>query len=463
MEAKCETGMIPISNLHLTKYNPRKDLKPGDPDYEKLKNSIKEFGYSALIVWNRRTGNVVGGHQRVKVLKDLGYDAAMCSIVDLDDKHEKALNIALNKIGNEWDKPMLADLLSELKDSDFDVSLTGFDNAELGELFGNIDVDELLENDFDAGKVAEGISNAFTLPGDLWHIGKHRLLCGDSTKLADVDKLTDGHLCDVCFTDPPYNVNYEGTAGKIKNDNMPDEQFICFLTSSFKMIEHALKPGGAFYICHADSGEGLNFRTALKNAGLNLRQCLVWVKQTFVLGRQDYQWQHEPILYGWKEGAAHYFTSDRSNSTVIEELKTADLKKMSKPQLIDAVKKLICENGATPTTIIRENKPGRNAEHPTMKPVRLVARCIQNSSRNGETVLDLFGGSGSTLIAAEQMQRKAYLMEIDPKFCDVILMRYIKVFGKNEDIYLERSGTVMPISEIKGFPFSGKGLAFSVS
>ena len=452
MLPQCDVRNIPMSELKQAAYNPRRDLRPGDAEYEKLKNSILHFGYVEPIIWNERTGNIVGGHQRSKVLQDLGYDEAMCIVVNLTDEKEKALNIALNKITGEWDMPLLTELLKELDESDFDVSLTGFDADELGEMFGEVNTDELKGDDFDAEETAEKISVPFTEPGDIWHIGRHRLLCGDSTVKADIDKLTEGQKIDVCFTDPPYNVNYEGTAGKIQNDNMADDDFLKFLIAAFDMIEYALKPGGGFYICHADS-EGLNFRKAVKAARLTLKQCLIWVKNSFVLGRQDYQWQHEPILYGWKDGAAHYFTDDRSNSTVIEELKTADIKKMTKSQLVETVKKLIdeCGNGQTPTTVIRENKPSRNADHPTMKPIRLVARCIQNSSRRGDKVIDLFGGSGSTLVASEQLQRTAYLMELDPRFCDVIVLRYIQTFGNESQVFLERDGKTTPYNELDGF------------
>lgn len=452
MKPQCTAKNIPMSELKQATYNPRRDLRPGDAEYEKLKNSILNFGYVEPIIWNERTGNIVGGHQRAKVLQDLGYSEAMCIVVDLTDEQEKALNIAMNKISGEWDVPLLTELLKELDESDFDVTLTGFDADELGEMFGDVNPDELKGDDFDAEEIAEKIIVPFTEPGDVWHIGRHRLLCGDSTVKADLDKLTDGKQMDVCFTDPPYNVNYEGTAGKIQNDNMADDDFLKFLIAAFDMIEYTLKPGGGFYICHADS-EGLNFRKAVKAARLTLKQCLVWVKNSFVLGRQDYQWQHEPILYGWKDGAAHYFTADRSNSTVIEELKIADLKKMTKSQLVEAIKKLIdeCGNGDIPTTVIRENKPSRNADHPTMKPIRLVARCIQNSSRRGESVIDLFGGSGSTLVAAEQLQRTAYLMELDPRFCDVIVLRYIQTFGNESQVFLERDGNTTPYNELDGF------------
>jgi len=435
---KCEIRDIPVSELKQAGYNPRKDLKPGDSEYEKLQNSIQNFGYVEPVVWNKRSGNIVGGNQRAKVFIDLGYTEVSCVVVDLDDTQEKALNIALNKITGEWDIPLLTDLLKELDDGDFDVSLTGFDAAELGEMFGETNPDEIGGDDFDAEKEAKNIKELFTKQGDIWVINNHRLMCGDSTHKNDIDVLIGGAVMDMCFTDPPYNVDYEGAAGKIKNDNMNDSDFLKFLTSAFEMIEYSLKPGGAFYICHADS-EGLNFRRAVADAKLTLRQCLIWVKNSFVLGRQDYQWQHEPILYGWKPGAAHYFTDNRSNSTVIVEASRVDINKLKKSELQAMLVEIKRELEKT-STIIHENRPLINAEHPTMKPVKLCARFIQNSSRRGENVIDLFGGSGSTLVACEQINRNAYIMELDPKFCDVIVQRYIKTFNITDGIHLVRNG-----------------------
>ena len=444
--AKCVIKEIPISELKQAAYNPRKDLRPGDAEYEKLKRSIEEFGYVEPVIWNKSTGNIVGGHQRAKVLQDLGYEKITCIVVDLDGLSEKALNVALNKISGDWDIPLLTDLLKELDESDMDVFLTGFDAEELGEMFGEKNPDDLVGDNFDVDSAAAAIETPFTETGDVWLLGKHRLMCGDSTEEADIAALTDGAQIDMCFTDPPYNVDYESeTAGKIMNDNMGDNEFLSFLTSAFNMIFLALQPGGAFYICHADS-EGLNFRKAVKTAGLTLRQCLIWVKNSFVMGRQDYQWQHEPILYGWKPGAAHYFTPDRSNSTVIDELKKADIGKMKKTELVSLLTRLQ-EDNETVTTVIRENKPKKNPDHPTMKPIRLGARCIQNSSRRREKVLDLFGGSGSTLIACEQIDRTAYLMELDAKFCDVIVRRYIHTFGNRENVYLIRNGDTIAIDD----------------
>ena len=447
-QSKCEIKDIPISELKQSKYNPRKNLKPGDTEYEKLKNSILNFGYVEPVIWNKRSGNIVGGHQRAKVMQDLGYESITCIVVDLDDLQEKTLNIALNKITGEWDIPLLTDLLKEIDNSDFDVCLTDFEPEELGEMFGEVNPDDLTGDDFDVETEYENINIPFTELGDIWCIGKHRLMCGDSTSQNDVSALIDGTVMDMCFTDPPYNVNYESAnTGKIINDNMSDNEFLTFLIAAFKMIVFSLKPGGAFYICHADS-EGLNFRKAVKSVGLLMKQCIIWVKNSFVLGRQDYHWQHEPILYGWKDGAAHYFTDDRTKSTVIDDWKDTDFSKMKKIELIEFLNKLKTEQNVS-TSIIREDKPKRNPDHPTMKPIRLCARCIQNSCRRNEKVIDLFGGSGSTLIACEQINRSAYLMELDPKFCDVIVRRYIQTFHDSKNIFLIRNGQKMTFEDLE--------------
>lgn len=240
----------------------------------------------------------------------------------------------------------------------------------------------------------------------------------------------DGHQADLVLTDPPYNVDYTGKtkdALKIENDSMTDSRFRQFLTDAFKACDAGLKPGGAFYIWHADS-EGYNFRGACRDAGWTVRQCLVWVKNHFVMGRQDYQWQHEPCLYGWKDGAAHYFVEDRTQTTVMEEDNRPDIDNMKKEEMRELIKELLEEK--TPTTVIREKRPAASALHPTMKPVALMARLIRNSTKPGELVLDTFAGSGSTLIAADQLNRTAYVCELDPTYADVIIQRWEKLTGE---------------------------------
>lgn len=430
-----EIRKIPIEKIDPAYYNPRKDLKPGDPEYEKLKRSISEFDLVEPLVWNKKTGRLVGGHQRLKVLKELGYTEIEVSVVDLPEEKEKALNIALNKIQGDWDYEKLKNLLEELDTGDFDLELTGFDMEEIEDLMTQFNVEEI---DIQEDEPPEPPEEPITKPGDLWILGKHRLLCGDSTKAKDVERLMNGEKADMVFTDPPYNVNYGDKASmlekyqkghsnvnSIKNDNMDNDDFLRFLTSAFKNIYSALCPGGPFYICHAET-TGLEFRKAVINSGLLLKQCLIWVKNSLVLGRQDYQWIHEPILYGWKPGAAHKWYGGFNKTTVIED--RPNLRKMKKEELIKFAEELL--EGKHHTTVIREDKPTKSVEHPTMKPVKLIGYLINNSSKIGDKVLDIFGGSGSTLIAAEQLDRTCYMMEIDPVYCDVIVKRWENFTGQ---------------------------------
>lgn len=386
---------INILKLKPSAYNPRKDLQPEDEEYIKIKNSILEFGYVAPIIVNADM-TVIGGHQRLKVLKELGYEEIQCIIVDLDKNKEKALNLALNKISGEWDNDKLEAILAELKETDIDINITGFSNDEIDDILKDIIGSN--EDDFDLEEALDEIEEPTTKIGDVWLLGKHRLLCGDSTKKEDVMHLMNNQEADMLLTDPPYNVDYEGTAGKIENDNMNETEFYNLLIDAFKNMYSVAKAGCPIYVFHADT-EGLNFRNAFKNAGFKLAQCLVWVKNTFVMGRQDYQWKHEPILYGWKEGKAHYFIDSRSQNTVLEF-----------------------------------DKPTRNTEHPTMKPIDLLCYLIKNSSRENNIIVDLFGGSGSSLIAAEQTNRICYTMELDPRYCDVIIKRWETLTGQKAEL-----------------------------
>lgn len=376
--------IINIEKLKPAEYNPRKDLQPEDEEWRKIQRSIEEFGYVDPIIVNSDM-TVIGGHQRLKVLKDLGYTEIECNVVDLDKTKEKALNIALNKISGEWDNKKLEELLAELKNLDFDLDITGFSQDELNEIFN--DMLEASEDDFDVEKALEEIEEPVTQQGDIWILGRHRLMCGDSTNKEDVISLINNKEADMVLTDPPYNVDVENSKGmKIKNDNMDSNSFREFLTKSFKNISETLKLGGAFYIWFA-SKEHINFETALNANGLKVRQELIWKKNMFILGNQDYQWQHEPCLYGWKDGAAHYFTDDRTQGTVIED-KHQDFKKMKKEELIKLLEDIYA--GKVSTTIIEEDKPTINDLHPTMKPIKLLARFIKNSSRIDECILDLF-------------------------------------------------------------------------
>jgi DNA modification methylase len=404
IEKRKVTDLIPAD------YNPRKDLKPGDAEYEKLKRSLEEFGYVEPVIWNKTTGKVVGGHQRLKVLIDTGIMEVDCVVVELDETKEKALNIALNKISGDWDKNKLALLIADLDASAFDVSLTGFDPGELTPLRDMLKED-VKDDDFDVD--AELKESTITKAGDVWTLGRHRLVCGDSTKAETFEFLMDGKKANLVITDPPYNVNYEGSAGKIQNDNMENDAFYHFLLDAFINTEAVMDDEASIYIFHADT-EGLNFRRAFADAGFYLSGCCIWKKQSLVLGRSPYQWQHEPCLYGWKKNGKHSWYAGRKETTIWEF-----------------------------------DKPKKNGDHPTMKPIPLLAYPIKNSSMSNSIVLDPFGGSGSTLIACEQTDRICYTVELDEKFCDVIVKRYIEQVGSSDDVSVQRDGVTLSYMEVE--------------
>lgn len=405
IEKKNTTDLLPAD------YNPRKDLKPGDTEYEKLKRSIEQFGYVEPVIWNKTTGRVVGGHQRLKVLMDMGMTEVDCVVVEMDEDKEKALNIALNKISGDWDKDKLALLIADLQGADFDVSLTGFEPVEIDDLFKDTLKDGVKDDDFDVG--AELEKPTMTKPGDIWTLGRHRLICGDSTKAETYDLLMGSTKANLVITDPPYNVNYEGSAGKIKNDNMADDAFYSFLLDAYTQMHSAMADDASIYVFHADT-EGLNFRRAFADAGFYLSGCCIWKKQSLVLGRSPYQWQHEPCLYGWKKNGKHQWYTGRKETTIWEF-----------------------------------DKPKKNGDHPTMKPIPLLAYPIMNSSMSNSVVLDPFGGSGSTLIACEQTDRICYTVELDEKFCDVIVKRYIEQVGGADGVTVQRDGLTYKYSEVE--------------
>ncbi len=399
---------IMIADLVPASYNPRKALKPGDKEYEKIKRSIEEFGYCEPVIVNSDM-TIIGGHQRVTVLKDLGYSEIDCIVIDIDKTKERALNIALNKITGEWNKELLADLIAELQDSDFDVTFTGFDPPEIEQLMNSVHDKEIVEDEFDIE--AQLQQPTVTREGDLWLLGEHRLVCGDSTLPETYDLLMAGRKANLVVTDPPYNVDYEGSAGKIKNDKMAEEQFEKFLFAAYVNMEQNMMDDASIYVFHSDS-HGLAFRRAFEEAGFYLSGCCIWKKNSLVLGRSPYQWLHEPVLFGWKKGGRHQWYADRKQTTVWEY-----------------------------------DKPKKNDLHPTMKPVNLIAYPIKNSSMSNCIVLDPFGGSGSTLIAADQLKRICYTVELDPKYADVIVNRYLAQVGSDEQIFLIRDGQKISYAE----------------
>jgi site-specific DNA-methyltransferase (adenine-specific) len=358
---------------------------------EAVAASIKEFGWRAPIVVDENHV-IICGHTRLLAAKHLGLDTVPVHIAKgLTPEQVKAYRIADNKTSEiaEWDYDLLPLELADLQQADFDLSLLGFDADELDKLLNGEDA--VAEGMTDPDEVPEPPEEPVSKRGEIYQLGNHRLMCGDSTDNANVEALMLGEKANLLLQDPPYNVAYEGGTAEhltIQNDNMDDAAFSNFLTDAFKCAVEVMKPGAAYYIFHADS-EGYNFRGACKAAGLQVRQCLVWKKDSLVLGRQDYLWIHEPILYGWKDGAAHNWYSDRKQTTVLEF-----------------------------------DRPKRSELHPTTKPVEMLVYLIKNSSQRGELVADFFGGSGSTLIAAEQIGSKAYLMELDEKYCDVIRKRW---------------------------------------
>jgi site-specific DNA-methyltransferase (adenine-specific) len=376
-----------------------KNPRINDGAVEAVANSIREFGWHSPIVVDK-DGIIICGHTRLLSAKHLGLEQVPVHVAtDLSPEQVKAYRIADNKTGEiaEWDYDLLPIELAELQDMDFDLSLLGFDTSELEQILNGDDV--VTAGQTDPDEVSETPEIPVSKRGEIYQLGPHRLMCGDATSSVDVEALMDGEKVDLLLEDAPYNVNYEGGTGMtIQNDNMGDSEFRIFLTDAFKCAYDVMKPGASFYLFHSDT-EGYNFRGACRDANLKIRECLVWVKDTLVLGRQPYHWRHEPLIFGWKDGAAHSWYSDRKQTTVLEF-----------------------------------DRPKKSELHPTTKPVEMLIYLIKNSSQRDELVADFFGGSGSTLIAAEQTGRKAYLMELDEKYCDVIRKRWAEfVHGENCD------------------------------
>lgn len=372
--------------------------------------SIREFGFlSPILVAEDNT--ILAGHGRLAAALKLGLKKVPCVKENhLTETQKRAYIIADNKLSLNagWDNELLAVELSELEGADFNLDLLGFDEAELSSIF---DADkDVSDDDFDVEKELE--EPCFSKTGDIWTLGKHRVICGDATKLETYKTLLENTKVNLVVTDPPYNVNYEGSAGKIKNDNMEDDKFYQFLFNSFVNMEQAMADDASIYVFHADT-EGLNFRKAFQDAGFYLSGCCIWKKPSLVLGRSPYQWQHEPCLYGWKKKGKHKWYAGRKETSVWEF-----------------------------------EKPKKNADHPTMKPIALLAYPIKNSSMTNSLVLDPFAGSGSTLIACEQTGRICYAIELDEKYCDVIVKRYIEQIGNDKSVKVLRGGKEYSFTEV---------------
>lgn len=372
--------------------------------------SIREFGFlSPILVAEDNT--ILAGHGRLAAAQKLGLKKVPCVKENhLTETQKRAYIIADNKLSLNagWDNELLAVELSELEGADFNLDLLGFDEAELSSIF---DADkDVNEDDFDVEKELE--EPCFSKTGDMWTLGKHRIICGDATKLETFKTLLENTKVNLVVTDPPYNVNYEGSAGKIKNDNMEDDKFYQFLFNSFVNMEQAMADDASIYVFHADT-EGLNFRKAFQDAGFYLSGCCIWKKPSLVLGRSPYQWQHEPCLYGWKKKGKHKWYAGRKETSVWEF-----------------------------------EKSKKNADHPTMKPIALLAYPIKNSSMTNSLVLDPFAGSGSTLIACEQTGRICYAIELDEKYCDVIVKRYIEQVGNDKSVKVLRGGKEYSFTEV---------------
>lgn len=401
---------VPIDKLVPYARNARTHSKE---QIAQLRASLREFGFVSPAVIDSKY-NILVGHGRVQAAREEGYKTIPCVFAEnLTDAQKRAYILADNQLALNagWDEEMLSVELSDLKDESFDLSLLGFDKKDLEKLMAGPDDGGAQDDDFDLSAALEKAS--FVEKGDLWTVGKHRLLCGDATSPEDVERLMGGKTANLILTDPPYGVSFKASDGlTIENDSLKGDEFYKFLLSAFTNMAAHLEKGGAAYVFHADT-EGLNFRKAFIDAGFHLAGVCIWVKNSLVLGRSDYQWQHEPILYGFLQNGKHPWYSDRKQ-----------------------------------TTIWNFNKPKRNKDHPTSKPLDLLSYPIKNSSQENAIVLDTFGGSGSTMMACEQMNRICYMSELDPKYASVILRRYVEDTGDADGVYVERGGKKIPYSDL---------------
>jgi len=441
---------------------------------DKIASSIKNFGFVQPIVIDGEK-EVIIGHGRLAAAKKLDLKKVPVMVKDdLTPSQVRQLRLADNRVAESpWDEELLAVELEVLMEEGADLSLTGFEEDKINSIL-NLNSNEVEEDSFDyEGAESRAKSNTITLPGDIWLLGRHKLICGDSTSEEVYKNLFEDEKADLIITDPPYNVNYGDKANMlnkyqkghritdhIKNDNMEDADFAKFLFESYSCMYENIKEGGCIYVFHADT-EGINFRTEFKNAGFKLHQVIVWCKNTLVIGRQDYQWKHEPILYGWKPGAGHYWNGGRKQTTVLQEAPGVRVEKVGEYYHItfdlgihDVVIKvpeyeLISGGTDAGKTTWFFDKPRSNSVHPTMKPVEILARAIKNSSKKDELVLDPFAGSGSTLIAAEQTGCRSYNIELDAVYCDVIVERYRNYKNNDSGIYLIRDGETSKYSDLK--------------
>lgn len=383
-----------------------------DAQVKKLRASLREFGFINPVIIDREY-NVIAGHGRILAAKEEGIEKVPCVFVDyLTPAQKKAYILADNRMAMDagWDEELLRVEIEALQAESFDVGLTGFDEKDIAELFAGED-DDAQDDDFDVDEELQ--KPPVTKSGDVWLLGNHRLICGDSTKAETYDVLMNGRKANLVVTDPPYNVNYEGSAGKIQNDSMKEDAFEKFLLDAYTQMNAAMAEDASIYVFHSDS-HGLAFRKAFEDAGFYLSGCCIWKKQSLVLGRSPYQWQHEPCLYGWKKKGKHQWYSDRKQ-----------------------------------TTIWDFDKPKKNGDHPTMKPIPLIAYPIRNSSMSNCIVLDPFGGSGSTLIACEQLGRICHTIELDEKYCDVIVKRYIEQVGSADSVSVVRDGVTVRFENLE--------------
>ena len=380
---------------------------------KKLRSSLREFGFINPVIIDRDF-NVIAGHGRIAAAKEENLKEIPCVFADhLSEAQKKAYIIADNRMAMDagWDEELLRVEIESLQAEDFDIGLTGFDEKEIADLFGSGDETEVKDDDYDLTAALE--KAAFVQRGDIWNVGRHRLMCGDATSSEDVSALMGETKANLILTDPPYGVSFKSSSGlTIQNDSMKNEEFYNFLLSAFKCMAEHLEKGGSAYVFHADT-EGLNFRKAFIDAGFHLAGCCIWVKDSLVLGRSDYQWQHEPVLYGFMQNGKHKWYSDRKQ-----------------------------------TTIWNFDKPKRNANHPTSKPLDLLSYPIGNSTQENAVIIDTFGGSGSTMMACEQMNRICCMMELDEKYASVILRRYVEDTGNADDVYVIRNGKKLMYADL---------------